>query len=392
MNAASFERARRFPDTGNARSLVVLHVIKSLFSAGGTPRELLGLARASAGSGVAHAFLVFDDAEDTLTSELRAAGSSVAVVSRRSPLDFRLVGDIVRTARVVGADVIGTHFARADVLGVVGARRLRLPVVKHLHGIIVNERPLVRVADHALGRYRAAVICNSEAIRLAEVERSGIRNAVVVLNGVENVHVPDGNARDTVRRELGIGTGDLVVGHIGGLIPARDQHLLIEAVARLRAAGVPARVVIAGDGPELPLLRQLAHDRHVEDCVTFCGYRSDVPRLLVSMDVYVNMCRAEGFGIAVVEAMHAGLPVVVADAGALPEVVRDELDGLIVRAGDLEALARQLRRLALDPALRRRLGAAAQMSARARFSMSRYVQEMNDVYRWAASESRGVAR
>jgi glycosyltransferase involved in cell wall biosynthesis len=389
MSEVSRDPVQRTSDANGGQPVRVLHVIRDLFAAGGTPRLLLSLARASAGSGVTHAFLVFGDTEDTLAGELRAAGSPVVVVARRSPIDFRLIGDIARVARDLDTDVIGTHCARADVLGVVAARRLRLPVVKHLHAIIVNESPLVRSADRVLGRYRAAVICNSEATLQAEVERSRVGNAVVVLLGVEDARPPAGSARERVRAALGIGADEFLFGHIGGLMPLRDQHLLVEAVAILHSRGQSASCVIVGDGPERSRLQAFSRDRGVEDRVIFCGYRDDVPDLLASMDAYVNMCRAEGFGIAVVEAMQAGLPVIVADAGALPELVEHDSDGLIVRAGDAEGLAIQLLRLARDPELRGRLGKAACESARARFSVGRYALEMNDVYRAAASASRG---
>jgi glycosyltransferase involved in cell wall biosynthesis len=155
---------------------------------------------------------------------------------------------------------------------------------------------------------------------------------------------------------------------------------------------VPARCILVGDGSERCSLEALARDRDVEGWVSFCGYRDDVPDLLAAMDVYVNACRAEGFGLAVVEAMQSGLPVVVADAGALPELVRDGFDGFIVPAGNADALTRQLLRLALDPRLRRQVGAAGRETARVRFSAQRFAHETNGVFRRCADSVHRGAR
>ncbi|MHB9003854.1 MAG: glycosyltransferase, partial [Coriobacteriia bacterium] len=241
-------------------NVLVLHVIRDLFSHGGTPRKLLGLVRASVDSDVEHAFLVFDDTSETLVDQFRAAGASVVVYSRRSALDPRLVGDVVHSVRSLKADVIATHFARADVMGAIAGRRLEVPVVKHVHGIIVNQRSLVRFADRLVAPYRAAVVCNSEATMAAEIKRNGARNVQVVLNGVDEMSPPCEGAREQVREEMGISSEEYVVGHVGGLIPSRDQHLLIQAVARLRTHGVPARCLIVGDGPEAARLEAVAED------------------------------------------------------------------------------------------------------------------------------------
>ncbi len=119
--------------------MIVLHVIRDLFALGGTPRKLLGLVRASAGSDVSHAFLVFDDTEDSLAATIAAEGVPVTVVSCGRGLGADLVAEVVREARRVEADVVSTHFARADILGGLAALRLRKPLVKNVHGIIVNE-------------------------------------------------------------------------------------------------------------------------------------------------------------------------------------------------------------------------------------------------------------
>ena len=367
--------------------MLVLHVIRDLFSHGGTPKKLLGLVKASTDSDVQHSFMVFDDTSETLVDEFRAAGASVVAYSRKSAFDPRLVVDIAHSARSMNADVIATHFARADVLGAIAGHMLGVPVVKHVHGIIVNEHTLVRFADRAVAPYRAAVVCNSEATMAAELKRNGTAHMQVVLNGVDEMPPPSSGAREQVRAELGISPEEYVIGHVGGLIPSRDQHLLIEATAQLRARGVPARCLLVGDGPEAARLEAVAEDVGVARWVLFRGYCRDVPELLAAMDVYVNMSRAEGFGIAVVEAMRAGLPVVVANAGALPELVTDGVEGFLAAVGDLEALTAHLAHLS-DPEVRSVMGEHSLTTGYSeRFAVRRFAAEINGVYRRVGRQS-----
>jgi len=120
--------------------------------------------------------------------------------------------------------------------------------------------------------------------------------------------------------------------------------------------------------------------REIADRTRFFGYWDDVLELLVTFDVYVNMAREEGFEIAVVEAMQTGLPVVLANAGALPELIEDGISGLLVPAGDAEALANAVQILLRDKEFSSRLGEASKQKSTSQFSIGCYVKHMEDLY------------
>jgi glycosyltransferase involved in cell wall biosynthesis len=114
--------------------------------------------------------------------------------------------------------------------------------------------------------------------------------------------------------------------------------------------------------------------------VHFLGLRRDVPDLLSAMDILVLPSHTEGFGLALVEAMAAGLPVIATSVGALPEVVTEGENGLLIPPRDAGALAGALERLLSDPALAQRLGANARTHVREHFSLDRLGQEINKIY------------
>jgi glycosyltransferase involved in cell wall biosynthesis len=137
--------------------------------------------------------------------------------------------------------------------------------------------------------------------------------------------------------------------------------------------------VIAGEGPQRRALELQIVAAGLTSAVSLLGERSDVRQIMAASDAYVNMTDEEGFGIAVVEAMQASIPVVLADAGALPELICDGQDGILVRSGDANALFRALSTLMADPAYARRLGQSARRRALERFSIERYLAGLEGV-------------
>ena len=160
---------------------------------------------------------------------------------------------------------------------------------------------------------------------------------------------------------------------VAHLYPRKDVATLLEATARMRQ---PARVRIAGDGPEQARLAEAIERLNLERRVALLGHLpfAALAAEYRSADVFCVPSRQEGFGIVFVEAMAAGLPVAAARAGAVPEVVADGETGLLVAPGDAGQLAQVLDRLVADAALRRRLGEAGRQRA-ARFHPMRVVGE-----------------
>lgn len=144
---------------------------------------------------------------------------------------------------------------------------------------------------------------------------------------------------------------------IGRVVPQKGFDILIDAFAQ---SGLSTHdLLLAGEGPELEALRQRARDRGLADRVHFLGKvdRPTAVSLFKGCEFFVLPSRMEPFGIVNLEAMAAGKAVVAARVGGVPEVVLDGETGLLVPGSDVAAFAEAIRRVALDPALRERLGA-----------------------------------
>jgi glycosyltransferase involved in cell wall biosynthesis len=177
------------------------------------------------------------------------------------------------------------------------------------------------------------------------------------------------------------GDGAVTVGAVVRLSPEKGLHVLLRAVAASAARG-RLRVVLAGEGPERERLARLARDLGVERQVEFRGVvaHDDVPRVLHELDIFAMPSMAEGFGVAAVEASACGLPVVASDVDGIPDVVVDGQTGVLVPAGDVGALAVAIDRLAADPLLRERLGAAGRAFVAREYDWRANARQMERLY------------
>jgi glycosyltransferase involved in cell wall biosynthesis len=154
--------------------------------------------------------------------------------------------------------------------------------------------------------------------------------------------------------------GTLQVASVGRLAPQKGFDVLLDALAEVRRDGVDARLTLVGDGPLRERLQQRAARPDLDGSVSFTGALSGeaVGAVLRDCDVFCLPSFAEGVPVVLMEAMASGLPVVTTRIMGIPELVEDGVEGLLVAPGRADLVAGALRRLAADPAERRRMGAA----------------------------------
>lgn len=243
-------------------------------------------------------------------------------------------------------------------------------------------RMLARRTDH---------LCSVSA-RAAELfaQEVGLdpRRFEIIPNGVDADLFRPRFDRNMVRAELGIGERDFVVGWVGRLEPIKDIPGLLDAFSMfVRGRGATCRLVIAGDGVQRDRLRSHADRLGLRELVRWLGWRSDIARLMPAFDVFALTSRREGMNNAVLEATACGVPVVATAVGGTPEMIRDGLEGRLVKPGDPSGLARALNQLADDDDLRRRMGASACRRAQSDFSWQTTLDRYANLYRRAAAQT-----
>jgi glycosyltransferase involved in cell wall biosynthesis len=318
--------------------------------------------------------------------ELAAQGTVVTALGRTPGFHPRLGRRVALAARAHRATVIHAHHYSPFVYGALarlagsGAR-----VIFTEHGRLsdAGPSPKRRLANRVMAMLAHRTFAVSENVKAHLVGEGFAPDAVrVIYNGIDIAAVPDAEARARVRQRLGAAADVCVVGTIARLDPVKDLGSLIQAIAATGDRRV--LLVVVGDGPERSSLEQHARELDVADRVRFTGYRDDARDWLAGCDVYVNCSVSEGVSLTILEAMAAALPVVATAVGGTPEVV-DASCGRLVAARDPQMLAAALAELAVDPARRRILGAAARARVEARFTLDRMVREYREVYERATS-------
>ncbi len=228
----------------------------------------------------------------------------------------------------------------------------------------------------------AAIACYSQDAARAQAAMRPARPTVVIPAGAEPVPV------DLRPAEIDLPAGAPVIGIVGRLQPWKGQDRLLAAFALLRERGHEAHLLIVG-GDSYGLSPEYASSLPatvaalgLEDRVTMTGEVADARPYIARMDLLVNASEREPFGIVLVEAMAAGLPVVAVDAGGPAEIVQDGVTGRLARSGSSADLADAIEPLLTSPALRARLGAAGRERFEREYSAAAVRRRF-----WAALES-----
>mgnify|MGYP001561056856 CR=1 FL=1 len=323
--------------------------------------------------------------------EIEAAGIRVRVLGAAGyrPRDILAAARLIKE---IGADVVHSHGHFAGVLGRGAAWWAGAPVaVHHLHTIDTTLEDRHRRLERFLLRLTSRLLCCSDAVaRHASRDlKAPQRLLAVVPNGIDP---PPAMTRAQALDRLGLGgISGPIVGCVGGLSRHKGQAVLVQALGHLAEDRRLPTLVLVGDGPERPRLESAAAGLQGRARVVFAGERPDARALLPAFDLLVvPSIEREGFGLAALEGMDAGLPVVASRLGGLPEVLEDGRTGLLVPPGDARALAVAIERLLANPEERRALGAAGRRQVESRFRAALMTRRVEDVYEEALRERRAA--
>jgi len=368
----------------------VLHVQRAK-GIGGSERHLLALLPALGASGVDVRMCVLAaPGADRFVEALCNAGVDTVFRPAGSDVNPVLAAELLSEIRKFRPDIVHTHLIHADLHGQVCAAVARVPGVSSVHdtGSFYLKQPY-RFVGRAIGRLprRRIAISQHVASFLRREHLAPPDRIRVVYYGIDPATIHSGTAsRRDGRRALGIDDNDFAVGVASRLVPGKGHDVLIPAVARAAAERGGVKLLVAGDGPERARLELMAERCCSPGTVRFLGFVSDVGPFMHACDALAFPTLpelSEGFGLAALEAMAAGRPVLASAVGSLPEVVDDGVTGVRVQPASVDALAAAILDLARDPSRCERLGVNGAKRARTDFTLERMVNETIDVYREA---------
>ena len=355
---------------------------------GGGETQVLGLSLELDRAG--HRAEVVCDPDGELWRRAQAAGLVCRPLKIRNSIDvaagFRLRNLITRRRY----DVVHFHTSRAHALA---------PYTQGLDITRVVTRRMDYPPNRIFGPYlynRAVegVIAISEGVAEALAESAVARqNLHVISSGVDcaDFSPPTNAERAEARARLGLDRADIAVGAVGALTARKGHRYMIDALAiARRTTASPLRGFIAGDGDLASELAAHAREADAESPVLMLGQLADPRNLLRALDIFVMPSLKEGLGVAALEAMACGIPVIASDVGGLREVVEESVSGRLIAPENVRALAEAVADLAREPSARASMGAAARQRAIDKFGMAAMAARTVDFY-MALRAKRGVS-
>ena len=345
--------------------VVHVHRIRGI---GGSERHVLTLLPALAAEGIEPVFLGLDDPAWSVEPFYRELG--VESVRLPCPRDFdpRLARRVRRELRRLRPDVVHTHLVHADLYGALGAGR-SVPVVSTKHNDDPFRRGPFRYVERALTRRAARVITITRALRRFCIDLVGLPPGKVeaIHYGLDTLPEPWGE-----NPELDLPDDARVLLCVARLAEQKGVDVAVQALAQVREVEPRAVLVVLGEGPERPKL--------AAEGVYLPGRVGDVASWYRRAEMLVHPARWEGFGLALLEAMLAAKPVVATRVSAAPEIVADDLTGVLVPPDDAGALAAAVIGLLGDTMHAAELGAAGLVRARSLFSVGQMAGRTAAVY------------
>jgi glycosyltransferase involved in cell wall biosynthesis len=373
----------------------VLHLLDSL-NRGGAETLCLDVCRNARRNSLDLTFAATGGGE--LEDDFRHSGADFIRLTRRAPLDLKLVRRLRELITERGIEVVHCHQAVEALHAYLatrrsggdghGARRVKRVLSFHLCAADAKNRLALK---SLAPRMDANIAVSRELLSCLETE-GGFqinKNFHVVYNGVDASRLmATAGGGDDLRVNLKLTKSDMLFGMVGNFYAdaRKDQLTVCRALPEVFRQLPRAHFVFAGGFAEeaAPIYRECVdycREQGISGRVHFPGRVADVAGVLGALDVFVFSSRKDSFGVAVVEAMLAGVPAVVSDIGALLEVTGGGKYASVFRTGDAGDLSRQLVALARDEARRRELGEQARLWAAREFRIDAHIGNLLKLYK-----------
>lgn len=325
-----------------------------------------------------------------------SGGGEIADELKQTEIDIKILDifsyhnptNILRLAyllRKAHPDIVHTHGYFASTFGRLAAILARTPViVTHAHTTYYGFKKRNFLIERLLSLFTDTIVCVSQAVKRFVVEVEGIneKKTSLIYNGVGEPSFFEVDSDDHVnRKSLGLEEKDIVVVTVASLTPHKGHHVLINAATVVSKRHKNLRLLIVGDGPLRNKLEAYAKELRLSSNIVFTGQRKDIVSLLKLADLFVlPSTEREGLGIALIEAMAKGLPVIGTKLGGIPEVIEDEINGLLVTPGNPYELATAIDKLVIDRSMRMRMGMNGRKIYEEKFTAQKMIKHIELLY------------
>lgn len=321
-----------------------------------------------------------------MINRLESMGIRCYVIDTLKPFDMKIYRQVMKLICDEEIQIIHAHGSRAASNMIWPARKLQIPLVYTVHGWSFHDdqgklvRTLRQWSEKLICSLACQVICVSQSNADTGRESFGLKNAVVIENGVNLVKFnPDGQFND-LRAQFGFSSDDFLAGFIARCTKQKAPLDFLEAVRLAHENNPKVKGLFVGEGDMDAEVDAFIDAHQMSEYVYRSKFRTDVPDLLHCIDVYCLPSLWEGLSIALLEAMAMGKPIVATPTDGTKEVITHEDNGLLIPFCQAQALADALTRLFEDPELRKQCGTHARALVAQRFSAQRVSDVVAEIY------------
>jgi glycosyltransferase involved in cell wall biosynthesis len=371
------EQPLPYQERGEGGVLRILQVI--------TPSRIAGAERSTTSLcehlvKAGHPVVVASKREHPLIPVMQEVGLEVRGLAISGKANLLAAIRLARLARRERVDIINTQLSTAAFWGSVAGRLTGIPTVATVRAL--NTKTCYMLADR--------VIAVSHAVKAHLVAQGMQAGRIdVVYNGIDPERYRLDVSREAARARWGLEETAVVFAVVGHLSPKKGHAVLLDAATRIRDRAARPIYLFAGEGPERESLERQAKRLGLAEQVIFTGFLPDVLPVYAAADgVVLPSIAGEGLPRALLEGGLLGRPVIGTRLSGTPEIVEEDVTGLIVPPGDVPALAGAMQRLAGDPELRHRMGAAAAARVARQFTVPAMVEGTLAAYHRALAQAR----
>jgi N-acetyl-alpha-D-glucosaminyl L-malate synthase BshA len=301
---------------------------------------------------------------------------------------LNLTSKMVDVVKYENLDLLHVHYAIPHATSAVLARQIlasegvHVPVVTTLHGTditIVGRDPSFQpVVNYSINQ-SDGVTAVSDFLRVETFDRFDVRRDIEVIpNFIDTSRFRRLNKQHF--KQAICPDGEKLLVHVSNFRPVKNAPQVVEVFHRLRQQDIPVKLILVGDGPDRIPAERLARDLGVYDEIRFLGKQEPVEEILSIADVFIMPSGSETFGLAALEAMACGVPVVASEIGGLPELVEQGVSGCLCPLDDVEAFTKRTADILTDEDKHRAMSRAARERAETNFSAARIIPHYESYY------------
>jgi L-malate glycosyltransferase len=324
-----------------------------------------------------------------LEEEIKAVGVPVKVLPENSWGSARIFAELVHHFKKSNIKLVHTHKYKDNILAAVAARVAGVRhIIRTVHGL---SEPFNGLESFRIGAYELCdrtvsrtcvdkIIAVSSDIEKMLSSKYGSQKVIQIHNGIDCESFSPTINRDEVRCELGVESKRLLIGTIGRLTSIKGHEYLLRSAQLFLKKHSNAKFLFAGAGPLKDRLQSYAIELGIGESILFLGHREDTYRIMSALDIFVLPSLHEGIPLVLLEAMAAALPIVASRVGGIPEVLTDQVHGLLVSAENPLELAEACEKFVHDPVFAQSCAQAARFRVEREFASSTMGAKVASLY------------